>query len=208
MKKKILSLLCLVIILISSFSFISSAASTPLDEILYYEITVDPRTDGTLDMNYKIKWKVLDSTSEGPLEWIKVGVPNSHVDNIVSLSNNIDEIRYYQENEKHYIRVNFNQIFSKDDTIKLQFSIHQFDMGNINLSTVSYNYCVINNFSNTDIKELVVLWNSKNVLKASSPIINSDSFYIWNSNLKAGFKTVETIIVSFFLILCVKINFF
>ena len=35
---------------------------------------------------------------------------------------------------------------------------------------------------------MVILWNSKNVLEASSSIINSDSFYIWNSSLKEGEK--------------------
>ena len=56
-----------------------------LDEIQKYYITVDTRNDGTLDMTYEIEWKVLDSTSEGPLEWVKIGIPNSHLIDLIML---------------------------------------------------------------------------------------------------------------------------
>ena len=68
-------------------------AGKPLDEIQSYEINVVPREDATLDMRYKISWKVLDSTTEGPLTWVKVGVPNGHLDTINPLSGNIKKAR-------------------------------------------------------------------------------------------------------------------
>ena len=49
-----------------------------LDEIVNYEVIVEPRmNDGTLDITYQITWKVLDSSTEGPLEWVQIGTPNA-----------------------------------------------------------------------------------------------------------------------------------
>ena len=56
--------------------------ATDLDEIVNYEVVVEPRmNDGSLDITYQITWKVLDSTTEGPLEWVQIGTPNSNFDN-------------------------------------------------------------------------------------------------------------------------------
>ncbi len=32
-----------------------------------------------LDITYDIEWKVLDSTTEGPLTWVQIGTPNSNL---------------------------------------------------------------------------------------------------------------------------------
>lgn len=184
MKKKILSLLCLAIILISSFSFISAAASKPLDEILYYEITVDPRADGTLDMNYKIKWKVLDSSSEGPLEWIKVGAPNSHVDNIVGLTNNIDEIRYYEESGKKYIRIDLDRKYSAGEILDIEYSFHQTHMYVVEEEQHLLRYSFTPGWlTDIEVKELKILWNASNVMEASTSEITPNGYYVWNSSL-------------------------
>ena len=50
-----------------------------LDEIQSYIITIDPQNDATLKMNYSIEWKVLNDKNEGPLEWVKLGIPNIYV---------------------------------------------------------------------------------------------------------------------------------
>lgn len=43
-----------------------------LDEILSYTIWVNVNDDATLNMHYHIVWKVLDSTTDGPLTWVKI----------------------------------------------------------------------------------------------------------------------------------------
>ena len=69
-------------------------ASGDLDEILNYEVTVDVNEDATLRIRYHIDWKVLDSTSEGPLSWVKVGIPNDHYSALNALSSTIQNISY------------------------------------------------------------------------------------------------------------------
>ena len=67
-------LLFFFVLLISNICFAGD-----LDYIHDYTITVDPRTDGSLTMSYYLEWEVLDSTSEGPLTWIKIGIPNANI---------------------------------------------------------------------------------------------------------------------------------
>ena len=58
--------------------FSSAWAKGDLDEIINYTITVDVNEDATLTMVYHIDWKVLDSTTDGPLTWVRIGIPNKH----------------------------------------------------------------------------------------------------------------------------------
>ena len=71
-------LIAMAVILVAVTGTNRASASGDLDEILEYAITVDVNEDGTLNMFYHIRWKVLDSTTEGPLEWVQIGVPNKH----------------------------------------------------------------------------------------------------------------------------------
>ena len=77
------------------FAFAPAAKADALDEILVYAITVDVNEDGTLIMHYHFDWKVLDSTSEGPLSWIKIGIPNTNVIAYEAQSDTIKEIKIY-----------------------------------------------------------------------------------------------------------------
>ena len=66
----------------------------PLDEIQDEKIYIETREDGSLDIRYDIKWRVLDSTSEGPLNWVKIGIPNAYVEDMQALSDSIEKISY------------------------------------------------------------------------------------------------------------------
>ena len=76
------------------FALSKKADAKDLDEILDYEITIDVRDDAKLNINYRIRWKVLDSVSDGPLSWVKIGVPNYHVEDLKALTSNIRRISY------------------------------------------------------------------------------------------------------------------
>ena len=108
MKKIITSILLVSLIFITNI--FSASAFTPLDQILVYHIYVNPTVEGNLDMEYHIKWKVLDDDSEGPLEWVKIGVPNSHVDTIKALTKNIAKINYTSLGGD-FIRIDFDTVF-------------------------------------------------------------------------------------------------
>ena len=72
-----------------------TAVAAPTDKLRDFTITVDVNEDASLNMNYHIEWEVLDSTSEGPLTWVKIGIPNSKYVSMKKLTSNIKKIGYY-----------------------------------------------------------------------------------------------------------------
>ncbi|MBO4824615.1 MAG: hypothetical protein J5487_04380, partial [Lachnospiraceae bacterium] len=94
MKRRIVALFSILVLLLLTLVPGGRAyASKPLDEILDYEITIDVNEDATLNMHYHIDWKVLDSKSEGPLEWVQIGIPNSHYISCTSDSDSVRSIK-------------------------------------------------------------------------------------------------------------------
>ena len=104
--------------------FPANAAATPLDEIQDYTITVNMRPDGTMDIKYHVEWKVLNDSKEGPLEWVKIGNPNKHVDGITALSDNIKDIKYVNDGGA-YIRIDFDRSYYEGEIVIFEYTIHQ-----------------------------------------------------------------------------------
>lgn len=187
--KKILffSLLFLFFIIILS----NTSMAKDLDLIHNYTITVNPRSDGSLDMIYHLEWEVLDSTSEGPLTWVKIGIPNSNVNGIQATSSNIKSIKYYQDNGD-YIRIDFNKEYYESDIISFDFKFHQSYMYELTLSTCNYTF-IPGWFNDIKVEKLTVLWNAKNVTKSNSKSLNSDNYLVWNTSLSKGKKYKITV---------------
>ena len=158
-----------------------AADSKPTVEILNYEQQINPRSNHSLDVEYTLKLKVISADKD--ITWIKIPIQNSSVDDFESISDNIDEICYYEEDGKDYIRVNLNKIYSENDIIEIKFSVCQSDIHTINNDIIYYSY-VVYGFSDIDVKELSIFWNSKNVLESSSYNIDSNSYYTWNTKLQ------------------------
>ena len=112
------------VLLPSAFSPRAGALAGDLDEIQEFYITVTPNDDATLDMIYHLRWKVLDSTSEGPLEWVKIGVANRFVTDIRALSDSIDDISYSSE-DGAFIRCDLDRAYYAGEILDIDFSFRQ-----------------------------------------------------------------------------------
>ena len=177
----------LLIILILPLALLTSCSDTKeikhsnfsadLDRIDYYEIKVDPREDGTLDMNYKITWTVLNSSSEGPLTWVKIGIPNCYINELKPLTNNIDEIEYLSE-DGAYIRIDFDRKYYENETLTFEFSFHQERMYHLYDNEVYYDF-VSGWFEEIQVSEIKVLWNNENVKESNTTSIEGN-YLIWN----------------------------
>jgi hypothetical protein len=186
--------LILVIIIVTAVLFPLTASAYPLDEILDYTITVDVRKDGTLDMKYHIQWKVLDSTTEGPLEWVRIGIPNKHVDEIKALSDNIKEIKYSDDNGD-YIRIDFKEKYAANAVLDIDFSIHQSYMYTIDSGTSSVKYNFTPGwFEQIQVDSIRILWNNENVDSSDCESIEGD-YLVWSGSLKADER--KTVNVSY-----------
>lgn len=184
--KKIIKIFIVIVISLCLLTIVGcNEEIKPLDEIDYYEIKIDPRADGTLDMHFMIVWRVLDDKSEGPLEWVKIGIPNYHVDEIKPLSDNIRNIEYYSE-DGAFIRLDFKNKYYQGDLVKFEFSTHQSYM-----YTFDEYYCYFEYtpgwFEEIKVKEIKILWNNSNVLNSNANQ-KEDNYLIWNYTLDFGEK--------------------
>ncbi|MBR5361380.1 MAG: hypothetical protein IK123_10865, partial [Lachnospiraceae bacterium] len=114
----------LLMALVFSLTVKTDTYAKALDEILDYEIKADVNDDATVTLTYHIEWKVLDSHSEGPLSWVKVGVPNHHCSDITALTDNIDKIRY-TSTDGSYVRIDLDKEYYEGAVITFEFSLVQ-----------------------------------------------------------------------------------
>lgn len=180
--KKLIILLTLLVVL-SFSSFINVEASGYLDRIDKYEITIDPNKDGTLDMEFNITWTVLDSSSEGPLSWIKIGIPNKYATNIQGTTQNIEKISYYSDNGS-YIRIDLDREYKAGETLEIGFTYIQSRMYMLQGSHCYYNYKP-GWFDEIPVSSATVKWNKEGVID-SNYMSETDEYYIWSDALNPG----------------------
>lgn len=186
MNKKIKIALIIVFVFLVIMAVREFLTADGLDEITNYTITVNPRNDGTLDMKYHIEWKVLDSTSEGPLEWVKIGIPNMRVDNIKKLTDNIENIQYYPV-DGDYVRIDFKKKYYAGETVTFEFSIHQSHMYKVNTKNRKITYQFTPGwFNDIQVKEAVIKWKADKVSKHNGEFENG--YIVWNKSLLRGQK--------------------
>ena len=188
-KVRFISAICMLLALIFSVAPMQAYAAAPLDEIQNYEIQVDMRNDGTLDIKYHVDWKVLDDTSEGPLSWVKIGIPNKNVDEIKAHTDNIKSIEYNKQDGRTYVYIYFDRDYYKNELISFDFSIHQSHMYVIDQEDHMLRYSFTPGwFDEIEVKNIVVKWNKFNVLKTGGdPTVEGD-YYVWTGSLGLGEK--------------------
>ncbi len=181
MRKKMLHLAAAAVFLLLLLPLPAQAAK-PLDEIKNYVITVDMRQDGTMDIQYQLDWLVLDDMAEGPLTWVKIGIPNRHVDNIKALTPNISNIGYMGDGGS-YVRIDLDRAYRAGETVSFGFSIHQSYMYTLG-GMCAYSFTP-GWFDGIQVDSLKVLWNKEGV--ASSNAMGTQGEYLtWETSLDAG----------------------
>ena len=160
-------------------------AAGDLDLIEDYIVTVEPDFhDGTLKIDVVLNWKVLDDKTDGPLTWIKVGVPNFHVEALKAHSTNIKKIRYYEDSGS-FIRIDLDRKYYQDEVVEMHFSWVQSHMYFLDGNIVRYDYNP-GYFSDINVANCVVRWLKKDVKDISESSIapdEVDGYYVWQASL-------------------------
>lgn len=133
-----------------------AVSAANLDEIEKYFITVRLQPDGSAEIDYDIHWKVLDSTSAGPLEWVKIGVPNQNVEP-VRQSDTIASLYPWSEGGD-YVRLDLDRRYYAGETVRLEFTLavthlyELYDDGSVNFEfTPGW-------FDEAETKQLTFTW--------------------------------------------------
>lgn len=184
MKK--IKILFIVILMILGIALITPKSyGQDTDEILNYEVTVDPRmNDGSLDITYEITWKVLDSVTEGPLTWVQIGTPNSYFDTPTALTKNIRSINAYNGS---YVKIIFDRSYNQGEELTFKYKIHQPYMYKLSLGNCKYSFTPAW-FTDAKVDKIKVRWN-KDQVKSSNKKYKEDNYLVWSkSNMKKGEK--------------------
>lgn len=175
------------------FAFVAILTISPknyakdLDEIVNYNVTVEPRmSDGTLDIIYQITWKVLDSTSEGPLEWVKIGTQNDKFDTPIALTKNIKSIEPYTYNGS-YVKIVFDKKYYAGEQITFKYKIHQSYMYKLSFGKCKYSFTPAW-FKDAKVDNMTVKWNM-NEVESCNTRKKEGKYLVWNkTNMNKGEK--------------------
>lgn len=159
-----------------------------LDEILDYQIKADVKDDATVDLQYDITWKVLDSNSEGPLEWVQIGIPNSHCNEIYGLTDTISSISS-KNSGGTYAVIYFDRKYYKDEIVEFSFVVNQDYMYQVypEEGVVEYNFTP-GWFDSAAVDNLEIRWNADKTIKIEPSSLNDDGYYHWMTSLTPGEK--------------------
>ncbi len=192
--KKILVAL---LIVLASLLFSNNSYAKNLDEITDYEVKVTPNKKyGSLDIEYTIKWKVLDSTTEGPLTWVQIGTPNEYFSNVEKKSSNIRSISRYNN---YAVRIDFNEKYKAGDEFTFSYKIHQTNLYTIKGDQVEFEFWPAW-FDSIEVKYLAIFWEGQGVSSANNTAKEGE-YLMWSAeNLPNGgkLKTKITYPVSYF----------
>jgi hypothetical protein len=163
------------------------ASAGDLDRIRYYEVTVDVNEDATLNRVYKIDWEVLDSTTEGPLEWVKIGIPNNRNVSMEALSDNISSIKYLKD-DGSYARIDLDRSYRKGEVVSFSFRLVQDYMYAVDLRTEGETVYQFTPgwFNDAVVDELVIRWSNDKDPVCSPAHTTESGYNIWTKSLRKG----------------------
>lgn len=179
MKTKFKSILILVILLFSSKLFAKN-----LDAIREYVITASVNQSSSVTLNYHIKWEVLDSTTEGPLTWVKIGIPNEHYNSFYSTSKQISKMSFSGTNGS-YLHITLDRKYYAGEIVNIDFVLEQDYLYKVNKTILGYTDYQFTPgwFNDIDVDYLQIKWKADKVDTVSPDAILDNGYYIWSSTL-------------------------
>lgn len=176
--------LAIVVVLVVIACRVFGHASSPTDEILLYEITADVNDDATVDLNYHIRWKVLESDDIGPMSWITVGLPNNHVIDVTETGSSVTSI----DLNGSYVNVYLDRDYYEGDVADIEFSLVQDYMYSMNQLDAGYtNYYFIPGwFDDIAVDEYVFRWNADKATSWNPSCKQEGGYLTWTGSLGPG----------------------
>lgn len=180
---RLILLIALIIVQVFFVLFMIFYEPTPQDKIEKYEIFVTPKDDGTLDIEYKIRWMPLD-TSE-PLSWVYIGVPNPEY-TVLEYSSNIKSIeKYYDDYDMCHMDIEFknnyvaNQVFNFSVKINQRYMLCE-DNGNKFYELVP---CW---FNSINVENYSFNWYDNGKISSSNSATKNGNWLNWSGSMEAG----------------------
>ncbi len=164
------------------------AQAKDLDEIQKYTIQVDVNDNGTLHMIYHVDWLVLDSDSEGPLEWVKIGIPNSHYQGLTGRSAAVRKISDMHEYGETFARIDLDRKYYAGEVAVIEFELDQDYMYQVDMMTEGETVYSLTPgwFDDIRVDEMTIRWNADKTLSYSPACTVEDGYLTWSKPLAKG----------------------
>ena len=143
-------LLCLLLLPLT----VTTARAADTDEIVNYDITVEPSVDdGSLLFTVSFDWKVLETLDHGTE--LKIGIPNGAIRERKVLTDNIERL----SNDNSYMFVYLNRTVKAGETVHFAYSWVQQYMYTLDGDAVNFDYTP-GWFPDFKIDHMTVTWKS------------------------------------------------
>ena len=160
-------------------------ATRSLDRIEAYEVTASPQENGELLITYHLRWRVLDSSSEGPLSWVKIGMANDSF-TVVSYEGDIRAQRQWETGS--YASFDLKKDFYEGETADFTFTVRQKRLlcrDSENAKGCFYRFTP-GWFDQIDVRRYTFTWASVDGVTAHNADRVEDGRLIWEGKLKQG----------------------
>ena len=161
--------------------------TAPLDQLNVYEVHVSPREDGTLNISYRYEWKVLNSTREGPLTWVRLGMANEAF-KVLETGGAISGIRPVSAHSGTWASFHLDRQYLKGQTAQFGFTVNQRRMlcsGQGPLDQPFYDFTP-GWFGNMDTKYYRFTWTDSPYILEHNATKREFGLLIWEGSLPRG----------------------
>lgn len=171
------------IALIVAIVFIANHEPEPDDIIKSYDIDVEPRDDGTLDIAYNITWQAITSEE---LTWVEIGMANENYSVYEdSLSRNIVRYEKYDDDGYVLLKLYLNEEYSDGDIFDLSFKVRQERMLCRDKQGYFYEF-VPGWFNLIPIEAYTFSWKSSESIVSSTHDSQVGNKLVWSGSLLPG----------------------
>ncbi len=178
------SLIVLVILQFLLLYGILTYRPEPQDVIKEYRVTVNPKEDGSLDIEYSFLWQALDPDED--LMWVEIGMANpSFTVYEDSVSSTVQHFRKEVEEDYVTLCLYFEKAYRAGETLRFSFTVNQKSM--LTRSGNAYFYEFVPGWFNaTPVEAFSFRWKaSDDVLYAAQGTRDGD-YYLWEGSMACG----------------------
>lgn len=183
-KKNIIWACVILLIQIVVLIFAFSIDFEPQDVIHQYDITVEPREDGSLDIEYHFIWEALSKSDE--LTWIEIGIANGNYSVYSdSVSSTISKHQKKIHDGGVYLVLDLDRPYIDGEILEFSFKINQKDMLCKDENGYFYEF-VPCWFNSIPIEKYNFQWRDNGEIKNVSGGNKENGYYKWNGSLECG----------------------
>jgi hypothetical protein len=164
----------------------------PQDVINEYNITVEPLSNGSLDITYSFVWTAIDESEE--LTWVDIGMATADFDIYnKSLSDTIKTASKYTNGEYISTRIYFKRGYKGGETVKFSFTVNQKGLLHKNSDGHYYSF-VPGWFNRIPVEKYKFMWEKGDVAVSNSNR-SEGKYLVWEGKMDPG--TYVTMNVSY-----------